>query len=76
MPTKKTTPSSFEQALSELTAIVQQMEKNELKLEDALKNFERGVALISQCQQSLKSAEQKVKLLTEKNQLRDFHLEE
>ena len=53
----------FEQALDELEQIVGKLERGELKLEESLKLFERGVALARQCRQSLETAELKVKHL-------------
>jgi exodeoxyribonuclease VII small subunit len=53
----------FEAALAELEQIVGQLERGELKLEESLKLFERGVALARQCRQSLDTAELKVKQL-------------
>lgn len=65
---KKTdSPFDFETALSELNHLVEQMEQGGIKLEDSLRNFERGVALVCSCQTALQSAEQKVKLLIEQN---------
>ena len=43
--------------------IVGKLERGELKLEESLKLFERGVALTKQCRQSLETAELKVKQL-------------
>ncbi|HUS24532.1 MAG TPA: exodeoxyribonuclease VII small subunit [Candidatus Binatia bacterium] len=53
----------FEQALGELEQIVGKLERGELKLEESLQLFERGVALAKQCRQSLETAELKVKQL-------------
>lgn len=53
----------FEAALDELEQIVGKLERGELKLEESLKLFERGVALARQCRQSLETAELKVKQL-------------
>ncbi len=69
MTRKKTKTQHFEQALQELTTIVEQMEKGNLSLEDSLATFERGVKLARECQQSLQEASQKVQILTEKNEL-------
>ncbi len=59
-----TQPVQFEQSISELEAIVQQLEKGELSLEDSLKQFEKGIALARQCQDVLTQAEQKIEMLT------------
>ncbi len=56
---------AFEAALDELEALVHKMESGELSLEDSLAAFERGVKLTRHCQAALKSAELKVKVLTE-----------
>ena len=55
---------SFEQAMSELEALVDNMEKGEQSLETSLKDFERGVELTRICQSALKQAEQKVQILS------------
>ena len=53
----------FEQALAELEGLVERLEHGDLPLDEALKTFERGVALTRQCQASLKAAQQKVEIL-------------
>jgi exodeoxyribonuclease VII small subunit len=65
----KKTPQEpdFETALRELEALVEKMEQGDLSLEDSLNHFERGVILSRTCQQALKSAEQKVEVLMQKN---------
>ncbi len=55
----------FEQDMQELETIVTQMEQGELRLEDALKLFERGMALSRTCRRSLDQAELKVRSLSE-----------
>ena len=55
--------TQFEDALAELETIVQTLEKGEQSLEQSLEQFERGVSLSRFCQQSLDTAEQKVKIL-------------
>ncbi len=60
---KKAKPAGFESSLSELEKLVAQMESGELPLEDALRNFERGVQLTRECQQELQKAQQKVEIL-------------
>jgi exodeoxyribonuclease VII small subunit len=53
----------FEQALAELEGLVERLERGDLPLDEALKTFERGVALTRQCQQALQGAQQKVEIL-------------
>jgi exodeoxyribonuclease VII small subunit len=57
------TAVDFEAALAELEALVERLEQGDLPLDDALKSFERGVALTRQCQGALKAAQQKVEIL-------------
>jgi len=56
-------PPRFEQALEELEAIVQRLEKGELPLEDSLVAFERGVGLVRQLSDRLAEVEQRVEVL-------------
>lgn len=53
----------FEHSLAELEALVERLEHGDLPLDDAMKSFERGVALTRQCQAALKAAQQKVEIL-------------
>lgn len=61
MPVKK--QLSFEESMSRLEAIVSQLEKGELPLEEALSLFEEGAGLMKQCSEMLDKAEQKVRKL-------------
>lgn len=59
--------AQFEQKLSEINCIVECMEAGNLSLEEALKQFERGIGLTRECQQALAVAEQKVNVLLADN---------
>lgn len=63
MSTPKNQMAEFEQSMRELEALVERLEQGDLPLEEALKQFERGVALTKSCQAALKAAEQKVEIL-------------
>ena len=52
----------FESTLKELEKIVGQLD-GEIKLEEALELFEKGIKLSSECETFLNHAEQKVELL-------------
>lgn len=54
----------FEQALASLEKLVAELEAGDQPLEQALASFEQGVALTRRCQAALRSAEQKVAILT------------
>jgi exodeoxyribonuclease VII small subunit len=60
-------PPDFEQSLAELEQLVERLEQGDLPLEEALKTFERGVELTRSCQDMLKTAQQKVEILLQKN---------
>lgn len=62
---------SFENAVKELEAIVNQMETNQLPLQDALNAFKHGTALLQQCQKKLADVEQQVRILSDANQLQN-----
>jgi exodeoxyribonuclease VII small subunit len=57
----------FEESLAELERLVERMEQGNLPLEESLKLFERGIQLTRTCQNALKDAEQKVRILLEEN---------
>lgn len=66
MATKKTS-LNFEKSLNELEGLVDALEKGDLSLEDSLQTFEKGIKMTRACQEALESAEQKVKILLEKD---------
>ncbi len=66
MPRKKSA-TLFEDSLTELEKIVEQMEKGDITLEESLEYFERGIKLTRTCQKALQEAEQKVQILLKKN---------
>ena len=54
---------TFRQAMSELEGIVGVLEGNTLELEDSMKSYERGVALLGALKKRLNDAQQKVDVL-------------
>ncbi|AWM80361.1 exodeoxyribonuclease VII small subunit [Gammaproteobacteria bacterium ESL0073] len=64
---KKKATQSFEESLLELQTLVERMESGNLSLEESLSDFEKGIRLTRECQQSLTDAEQKVQMLVEKD---------
>ena len=51
---------SFEDALKELEGIVQQLERGQVKLDEAITAYERGALLKKHCEQKLAEAKMKV----------------
>lgn len=54
---------SFREAMAELDSIVGVLESNSLELEESLKSYERGVALLAALKERLTSAQQRVDTL-------------
>lgn len=54
---------TFREAMSELEGIVGVLEGNTLELEDSLKSYERGVALLAALKKRLNEAQQRVDVL-------------
>lgn len=55
---------SFENALSELEAIVKDLETGKAPLENAIASYERGVALKKHCEKKLREAQDKIEKIT------------
>lgn len=53
-------PRSYEELYTELEQAVARLEAGDLPLEEALREYERGVALASQCQRLLDGAELRI----------------
>jgi exodeoxyribonuclease VII small subunit len=62
------TPERLEKSLEELEALVERLEAGDLPLEQALKEFEKGIKLTRQCQAALKDAQQRVEILLKKSE--------
>ena len=64
--TKKLSPeggSDFESDIKSLETIIEKLEGNDTDLQDALREFEKGINLARGAQKALTEAEQKVSLL-------------
>jgi exodeoxyribonuclease VII small subunit len=57
--------ANFEEQLSELEKVVEQLERGDLSLEDSVGLFERGVHLSNACKTQLASAESRIQVLIE-----------
>lgn len=55
---------TFEEALTELETVVQDLDRGDITLDAALSRYERGIALLKECFGQLKHAEAKVRMLT------------
>jgi exodeoxyribonuclease VII small subunit len=54
----------FEQALAQLEAIVEKLEKGSVALEESIEIYARGEALKKHCEALLQSAEQRIEKIT------------
>jgi len=75
MPARRKTTSDspeagpgFEEALAELEAVVEAMEEEQLPLEELVAHYEKGSALLKRCETVLKSARERLELITLRNQ--------
>jgi exodeoxyribonuclease VII small subunit len=57
-------PASFESALRDLEERVARLERGDLDLDDALRLFEEGVALVRTCHERLDAADARILALT------------
>lgn len=55
---------TFEQAVERLEAIIGRIESGEVGLEQSIREYEHGVALLKRCRAILETAEQRVEELT------------
>ncbi|MBU1233553.1 MAG: exodeoxyribonuclease VII small subunit [Proteobacteria bacterium] len=57
---------TFENALTRLEQITEELEDGDLSLEKSLKKFDEGIGLVEYCNNTLTEAKAKVELLLEK----------
>jgi exodeoxyribonuclease VII small subunit len=63
MSDKAVAEMSFEEAMAALEAVVSQLERGEVALEQSITLYERGAALKAHCAGKLRDAEEKVELI-------------
>lgn len=64
MSEKPVEEMSFEEAMAELEAVVGQLERGDVALDQSIALYERGAALKARCEVKLKEAEEKVAAIT------------
>jgi len=60
----ETTPT-FEEAVEQLEALIEQIESGEIGLEQAIEHYTRGTALIQRCRSILDAAQRRIAELTD-----------
>jgi exodeoxyribonuclease VII small subunit len=56
---------SFEQAIEDLTGIVNKIETGQVSLAESLEQYEKGMAMIKHCRSILLDAEKRIEQVTE-----------
>lgn len=66
---------SFEEALSELEAIVKELESGNVNLDDAINKYGEAMKLVKVCEDKIKNAEDMVVKIVKDNKLEDFEVQ-
>ncbi len=64
---KDTSTLNFEQAIKELTSIVDKIEQGEVPLQDSLNQYETGMTLIKHCRTLLHDAEARIEVISKQD---------
>ncbi|HIJ72326.1 MAG TPA: exodeoxyribonuclease VII small subunit [Planctomycetes bacterium] len=62
---KDITNLSFEEAITELTGIVDKIESGQVPLQTSIEQYEKGMALIKRCRGILQAAEKKIEKVSQ-----------
>ena len=68
---KDVTALNFEQAITELTSIVEKIEQGEVPLQDSLTQYETGMTLIKHCRTLLHDAEARIEVISKQDDAED-----
>ena len=60
---KKSMKKSFEEQISELEKIINELENGNLNLDDSVVKFEEGMKISKECSKMLENAEKKITIL-------------
>ncbi len=59
---------SFEDAIKELTQIVDKIESGQVPLQTSIEHYEKGMALVKHCRGILQAAEKKIEKVSQQGQ--------
>ena len=66
----------FEDQIKELENIVNELEKGDVDLDDAINKYTKAMSLVKSCDEKLKNIDEKIsKIVTENNELESFEVE-
>lgn len=66
----------FEEKVKKLEEYIKELETDEIDLDSAIKKYTDAMTLIKECDDELKSAEEKIVKILENNKLENFSLED
>jgi exodeoxyribonuclease VII small subunit len=67
---------TFEEKLSELETIVNELESGEIDLDSSIEKYTNAMKLVKECDEKLKNVEEQVnKIVTENGKLENFDVE-
>ena len=67
----------FEEKIEELEKIISTLENGDVALDDSIKKYTEAMKLVKECDDELKSVEEKInKIVSESGELKDFEIEE
>ena len=68
---------SFEEKLTELEKIVNNLETGEVSLDDAIEEFKRAMVLVKECDEKLNSAQEAIaKIVNDNKEVVDFEIKD
>lgn len=62
---------SFEEAIKELGSIVSSIEQGQISLQDSLRQYEKGMAMIKHCRSILTEAEKRIEKISQQQEPED-----
>ena len=70
--TEKQEETSLEELFTELEALIQKMEEEEISLEDSFQLYHRGIDALKQCSERIDEVEKKMLILDEEGGTHEF----
>lgn len=69
--------AKFEDKIKELETIINELESGEIDLESSIEKYTKAMALVKECDEQLKTIEEKVnQIVNENNELENFEITE
>ena len=71
------TESKFEEKITELEKIINELENGEIDLDESINKYMMAMKLVKECDEKLKNIEEQVnKMVLENGEVKDFELED